>query len=250
MLSEDIELINDVAEDLTSMNYIVLPPYKERTPGFSYDKIGFLSAYPDIYMKDIFHDEPCDRLHMIQMQRERILQSDLAVVVSRSRHMGSTLVNDGVDFAIDNGVPVLFSRKPLDVVTLSGSMKNAYAMITMQTKLTHTGHLVLVPQHLHERASEMSSGIPAPAFSPEEIEKLHEIHNTKIRISKRIVVVTTDWYFGQDTAREIRFAKQIDAYVNIYDSNTKIMENWNDFEKRAHENGYDWIELVAKGDEM
>ena len=81
------------------------------------------------------------------------------------------------------------------VITLCGPYRFKDEMWKAYLDLTARGHIVLLPAY----DADMT------------IEEKHALHNDKILNSDEIFVVDVNGYVGEDTRREIEFAR----YVNI-----------------------------------
>lgn len=115
------------------------------------------------------------------------------------------------------------------VVTLCGSKKFADDFLKVKELLTRRGDVVLMPifdidLHLEE--------------DPDMIEKLHKIHDQKILMSDFIIVISIGGYIGDDTDREIKFAKWNDKQVlyldninDLYSVNSIFRDMLNTIEK-------------------
>ena len=115
------------------------------------------------------------------------------------------------------------------VVTLCGSKKFSDEFLKVKELLTRRGDVVLMPifdidLHLEE--------------NPNMIEKLHKIHDQKILMSDFIIVISIGGYIGDDTDREIKFAKWNDKRVlyldninDLYSVNSIFRDMLNTIEK-------------------
>lgn len=83
------------------------------------------------------------------------------------------------------------------VVTICGSYKFKDKMWEWYKTLSARGYMVFMP-----------------AFdAPMTIEELHKLHDEKIAMSEFIFVVAPGEYVGEDTQREINYAKSINVEV-------------------------------------
>ena len=115
------------------------------------------------------------------------------------------------------------------VVTLCGSKKFSDEFLKVKEFLTRRGDVVLMPifdidLHLEE--------------NPNMIEKLHKIHDQKILMSDFIIVISIGGYIGDDTDREIKFAKwnekrvlYLDNINDLYSVNSIFRDMLNTIEK-------------------
>lgn len=115
------------------------------------------------------------------------------------------------------------------VVTLCGSKKFADSFLKVKEALTYRGDVVLMPI--------FDIDIPING-NPAMIEKLHRIHNQKILMSDFIIVVSIGGYIGDNTNREIEFAKKnnkqviyLDNINDLYSINSLFRDMLNTIEK-------------------
>lgn len=83
-------------------------------------------------------------------------------------------------------------------VTLIGSLKNKDAMLEIYNKLTLRGITVLLPY---------MGDIPEDA-DEDTIERLHDLHRTKMTESNIVIVVDQDGYIGKETRVEIKWCEE------------------------------------------
>lgn len=87
------------------------------------------------------------------------------------------------------------------IITICGSMRFSDEMLREYARLSVSGHIVLLPaftkllQEEHLDRSILRS-------------ILRSLHDEKILMSDRVVVVCPEGYIGDDTRREIEFAKK------------------------------------------
>lgn len=86
------------------------------------------------------------------------------------------------------------------IVTLCGSIRFWGKIQEMAERLELENHFVVIgiTPHIMKRD-----------FTPEEEERLDELHREKIKISDAIFVLNVDGYIGKSTASEIAFAKEL-----------------------------------------
>lgn len=85
----------------------------------------------------------------------------------------------------------------MEFVTICGSMRFFYHMLTVAADETYAGNIVLMPFAV-VAAEDQDGKIKA---------KLDELHREKINYSDRIIVVSDETgYYGESTLREIQYA--------------------------------------------
>jgi hypothetical protein len=89
------------------------------------------------------------------------------------------------------------------IVTLCGSKKFNKYFDLLRMDLTMKGNLVFTPEF------EFSDYGYIREMDENQIKILHEVHYAKMRKSDRILIVAPFNYVGDDTEREIRYAKMI-----------------------------------------
>lgn len=206
-------LIESVANDLAKHQYAVVVP-------FQYEYYNSKKQLVDM-------SDDC--------MKENLRDSDVAVVIvhndpntpSYECAVGSAFMNQYINYCVENDINVVFTTGPSDkkvseimsIITISGSMKFAQTIQDYVSRLTHAGYIVLVPQHLEKWVHAAKNGYKYNEnLSEDEIENLHRIHNKKIEMSRAMIVVTENGYYGDDTKREIGYARSKSIPVHIYDA--------------------------------
>lgn len=80
------------------------------------------------------------------------------------------------------------------IVTICGSLKFQYHMMIVYNELSKRGNIVLLPVFDYDNSV---------------IDKGRELHLKKIEMSNSICVVSCNDYVGDDTKREIEYAKNL-----------------------------------------
>lgn len=94
------------------------------------------------------------------------------------------------------------------IITLSGSMRNWEDFITVATKLSTQGNIVLAPfKDPHE------------GNLPEETKNMYDvIHRERIDMSDEMYVINTGGYIGKSTSNEIRYAIEKGKEVTFHET--------------------------------
>jgi len=124
-----------------------------------------------------------------------------------------------------------------EYITLCGSTKFKTVFEEINKQLTLQGNVVY--------SLAIFSHIDGVVLNDEEIETLHSVHRCKILKSKSIFVIDVDNYIGQNTEKEIKFAKDNGMniyYFSDYFSELLTFEKW--YEKNEESIN---IELVENG---
>lgn len=87
------------------------------------------------------------------------------------------------------------------IITICGSYRFEILMKDAYTMLSEEGHIVLCPVGKDARM---------------DINALHELHDSKIRMSDAIYVVDYDGYYDEDTKREIDYVKSLGKKILYY----------------------------------
>ena len=98
-------------------------------------------------------------------------------------------------------------------ITLVGSMKFKDAMMEIYNRFTLRGDCVFLPY----------MGVIPEDANEDIIEKLHELHKDKMRMSDFVVVVDQDGYIGKDTQAEINWCVKQGMQI-IYASDLAMLE--------------------------
>ena len=83
------------------------------------------------------------------------------------------------------------------VVTLCGSMRFREELERLGTELTMAGHVVLAPTALD----------PSMELDPDQRALLGRIHLQRVAMADEVLVVNVGGYVGEDTRREIAYAR-------------------------------------------
>ena len=89
----------------------------------------------------------------------------------------------------------------METVTLCGSRKFYQTMMDIKKQLERGFNIVHMPNFSYEK-EEFES------FTEEQFEALHEMHYAKMRQSDYVYIINVGGYFGEDTQREIDYAKE------------------------------------------
>lgn len=109
------------------------------------------------------------------------------------------------------------------VVTLCGSRKFYKEIRATEAVLSKEGYVVFPPTFYNFKEET----------SREEIETIHRVHNTKMLMSSKIIVICPNKYIGEDTKREIKFAREHNIDVEFFDEvelYSRGIDNYNPLE--------------------
>ena len=93
----------------------------------------------------------------------------------------------------------------LPVITLCGSMRFRDELEHLGTELTMAGHVVLAPVDLD----------PSTELDPDRRALLGRIHLQKVAMADEVLVVNVGGYVGEDTRREIAYARSRGTAVSF-----------------------------------
>ena len=126
-------------------------------------------------------------------------------------------------------------------VCLCGSTRFVDKFIEWQRILTLAGFMVLSIEIVTTEGDAQREGTP-----PDRKQRLDTLHLYKIAEADFVMVLNVDGYIGESTAREIRFAHEIDCPV-FYLQSPDLEGNWIPkggpvFEAIANCFGAEWIQ--------
>ena len=111
--------------------------------------------------------------------------------------------------------------KRLSVVTLCGSKKFIDEFKLVERTLTLDGYIVLSPAIFNhpERLT----------MTEDYINTYHMIHDQKVLMSDIVIIVSINGYIGEDTKREIEFAKANNKNIVYLNNIDDIIKNTSKF---------------------
>lgn len=146
-----------------------------------------------------------------RMIRDQIDMAEEVHVMNINGYIGKS-TNTELQYAINRGKTISYYEPPhkKKIVTLCGSYKFKNEFIEIQDRLTMLGYVVLMP-------ATFNSWIDLRKLSEKELDMLHDIHYEKIDMSDEIYVIDPKGYIGEDTQREINYAKESKKRIIHYD---------------------------------
>lgn len=169
------------AHDFSKIGYIVLMPFKDDREELD-DKTKEMYAH---------------------LQEERIKLCDLLHVVNPDGYIGKSTMKE-VQYAkeLNKDIEYLVDIEP-KTITLIGSRKFIREFMEAAGKFSLNGHIVHIPAIFH-----IPIGVELDNLTEYQHEILDNLHKKKMLQSDEIYVINPKGYIGEDTQKEIDFAKE------------------------------------------
>lgn len=173
--------ILEVAHEFSKNGYLVLMPFKDD--------------------RKELNDETKEMYAIIQ--EERIKLCDFLYVVNPDGYIGKSTMKE-IQYAkeLNKDIEYMKDVEPL-TITLIGSRKFIREFISIAGKLSLNGHIVHMPAIFH-----IPVGKELDTLTDYEHEVLDNLHKKKMLQSDEVYVINPKGYIGEDTQKEIDFAKE------------------------------------------
>ena len=93
------------------------------------------------------------------------------------------------------------------VICLCGSRKFEEEFISLQTRLTLEGNVVLTPLFSFYN-------VEVEELTKEQISVLKNLHLKRIEVADEVLVINKDGYIGESTKAEIEYATMLNKKIN------------------------------------
>lgn len=135
--------------------------------------------------------------------REMIFSSDEVLVINVNKYIGKSTRSE-INYAIENDIPVTYLEDgSLKITTLCGSRKFQREFTEVFRDRTLRGEIVLTPTIFE------FTEIQVEKMTEDEHNLQDNIHFTKIDMSDLVFIINPCGYIGEDTRKEIEYAKSI-----------------------------------------
>lgn len=186
----------EVAHYLSEQGYIVLTPFADRNP-----------EYIDEAKAKMYDDQ----------HRKRIDMADMMFVINKGCYMGKSTLSE-IKYAQSKKKPIMYLEQPnhITVITICGSRKFIDIINAEAMRLRKIGKIVFTPQIFDFDVNEIKQMADKGAGTISMLELFDEIHNQKIEMSDLVYIINKDGYIGEDTMREIEYAKMHGKTIDYY----------------------------------
>lgn len=133
--------------------------------------------------------------------RLKIDVSNEVLVININDYIGKS-VSSEIEYAKSKGIPVKYlvpHDHKTQIITLCGSRRFIDKFKEVENKLTLEGNIVLTPSIFEFTEYEVAS------FSDVQHSILDQIHESKILMSDKVLVINEGGYIGENTQQEINF---------------------------------------------
>lgn len=145
---------------------------------------------------------------------DKIKYYDTILVINPKQSI-STAMAEAIELASELGKNIKYFEPvledPLPIITICGSLKFKDKIAELAERLTMEGNIVLTPL-LNINGSITSA---AHGISEEHMyEIIHRVHNWKIEICDKVLIANFESYIGEDTLRELNYAKSLNKEID------------------------------------
>lgn len=182
-----------------------------RTTALELNMANKIPIYPIKWNPEIITSEIRNKLH--ELQKERIKMCDYLYVINPDDGRIGDDTRKEILYAAYISKPIEYLTYPSKAytVTLCGSRKFAGAFARVYEQLSLAGYIVHLP------VTNLMTSEDVDRFTEKQHQMLDYVHQSKMMESDEIIIINPGGYIGEDTQKEIDFARSKNMKITFID---------------------------------